>query len=348
MLARQLRALSQADLARISGVSQPQVSKIENSLSQPSEEAWEKLAGAVRVPKDFLAQSDRIYGLPLSIHPPFFRKKQNINQAELGKITAEVNIRILHLRRLLKAVEIYREPNVPHLDPEEHGGSEGVAGLVRRTWLMPRGPVRDLVGLMEDAGILIGMCDFGDSHVDGISLSVVGLPPLVFLNRNQPGDRMRFSLAHELGHLVMHRKPTSTMEDEANEFAAEFLMPAADIKHQFGLVTLARLAEMKAAWRVSMQSLLMTAVRVGVEDKDSARGLWMELSSAGYRVREPIDTEFPREVPTLLSSIINDHFNKLGYSIDSLAKILNVFPDELIRMYDLDMQPRSPTLRIIK
>ena len=54
-------------------------------------------------------------------------------------------------------------------------------------------------------------------------------------NRHAPAERYRFSLAHEPGHLVLHQSPgdSSVQERQADEFAAEFLMPARDIRSAF-------------------------------------------------------------------------------------------------------------------
>ena len=132
LLARQLRTVSQAELAERSGVSQAQISRIEHRLSEPLLDTVSKLAAALELPESFFDQPDRLYGLPLSVHPPMFRKKRSVGQTELERIGSELNLRLIHLRRLLQAAEIRTAPRLPHLDPEEHGGAEGVARLVRR------------------------------------------------------------------------------------------------------------------------------------------------------------------------------------------------------------------------
>jgi IrrE N-terminal-like domain len=82
------------------------------------------------------------------------------------------------------------------------------------------------VKLVERAGVIIGLSQFGGASISGVTFRVPGKPPLVLLDALHPGDRQRYTLAHELGHLVMHRSPTPTMESEATEFASAFLMPA--------------------------------------------------------------------------------------------------------------------------
>ena len=84
------------------------------------------------------------------------------------------------------------------------------------------------------------------------------------MNRNQPADRQRFSLGHELGHIVMHRVPSPTMEDEANAFASALLMPTQEVRpYLSGRLTIQKLASLKPVWRVSMQALLYRARAIG-------------------------------------------------------------------------------------
>ena len=82
-----------------------------------------------------------------------------------------------------------------------------------------------MTGYIERAGIFVFHADLELIDVDGLTLRLPGLPPIIVLNRHLLGDRLRFTLAHELGHLVMHSVPSPNMEKEANEFASELLMP---------------------------------------------------------------------------------------------------------------------------
>src|ERR1700734_2992321 len=98
--------------------------------------------------------------------------------------------------------------------------------------MLPRGPLQSVVENIESAGGIVVLARFGTNLIDGLSFRVEGVPPLFFMNKDVPGDRFRFSLAHELGHMVMHSIPDDDekMESEAHRFAAAFLMPASEIK----------------------------------------------------------------------------------------------------------------------
>jgi Zn-dependent peptidase ImmA (M78 family) len=120
--------------------------------------------------------------------------------------------------------------------------------------------------------------DLGGAAISGVTFAVSGLPPLFVLNEEQPADRLRFTLAHELGHLVMHRFPAPTMEDDANAFAGALLMPAADIRPYFvgRRVDFALLAALKPEWKTAMQSLLIRARALKLVSHNQERYLWQQ------------------------------------------------------------------------
>jgi Zn-dependent peptidase ImmA (M78 family) len=108
------------------------------------------------------------------------------------------------------------------------------------------------------------------------------------------------SLAHELGHLVMHTNPNENVEEEAWDFAQEFLMPAVEIGKQFARLNLDKLGELKKEWGVSMQAILYRAKKLGKIGESYNRFLWMQIGKCGYRVNEPFEDVIPDEKPTEL------------------------------------------------
>lgn len=349
-VARQLRGKSQEELAKDAGVSQAKLSKIENGLIQPDETVAKNLAGALTLPLSFFAQSERVYGLPLSVHQ-FFRKRASAGTRVLDQLQAELNLRIMHVRRIMQAVDLHAEYELPSLDLEDFDDSPtAVADAVRRAWLVPSGPIPSLVDVIERAGCIVVPSHFKSGAVDGVSLRVPGLPGLIFINASQPVDRQRFSLAHELGHLVMHRQPTPRLEDEADEFAAAFLMPRKDIAGELsGPLTLERLAFLKPIWRSSMGSLLYRAKTLGLISENQSQYLWRQMSMSGYRKVEPVEISAEPDRPKLLNTMLQYHLQTLGYTIEDLSKALHVLPTELPQLYAVadSAQPRQH-LRIVK
>ena len=349
-VARQLRAMGQQELATAAGVSQATLSKIENGLKQPDEALAVKVAGELNLPLSFFSQSERVYGLPLSVHH-MFRKRASAGVRVLDQLQAELNLRIMHMRRLMQAVDLHAEFELPILDLEDFENSPtAIADAVRRAWLIPSGPIPSLVDVIERAGCVVIPCQFKSGAVDGVSLRVPGLPGLIFLNSTQPVDRQRFSLAHELGHLVMHRQPTPEMEEEANEFAAAFLMPRKDISGDLsGSLTLERLAFLKPIWRASMGSLLYRARTLNFITENQSQYLWRQMSTAGYRKVEPVEISAEPDQPKLLSTMLRYHLQTLGYTIEDLSQALHILPGELAQLYTVATSPQPKQhLRIVK
>lgn len=353
-LARQRRRVRQNEAAQLLSVSPTDLSRIENDIKEPSSELLTKAAGAFRVPLDFFALTDRVYGAPVSVHP-MWRKKAEVTAGELDAVVAELNVRVMHLRRLLESTNISPIRSIPQLDIEEFGSPEKIAALLRAHWMVPSGPVRDVTQLLEEAGIVVVHSRMGGSSVSGVTFRVPGMPPLIVLNADQPADRMRFTLCHELGHIVMHQFPSTEMEKEANEFAGHFLIPTRDIAPQLGpgRVDLRKLASLKRVWRVSMASLVFAAERAGKLTSAQKNYLWQQFSMAGIRTAEPPELDFEPERPTIVTNLLRAHIESLGYSVGELARILTLDETELPELYDMiELMGATPTrprgLRVIK
>lgn len=343
ILARELRQLSQSELAARLGVSQGRISKIENRLLPVDGELLPKLSSELDVPESFFFQPAPVYGLPIS----YFRKRSSVTQRELASVIAELNVRRIHVTGMLKSVEIECEREIPDFDPDRFGDAVSVARAVRAAWHLPDAPVKSLVGLVESAGCIVVPCQFGHK-IDAISQWVPGGVPMIFVNRTKPMDRLRFSIAHELGHLVMHRKvPNDDMEKEADAFAAEFLMPEAGIKTQLPRsLSLASLAALKPIWGVSMAALLFRAKALGRITDRQYSYLWMQMGQAGYRSREPAELDVPWEEPQTLKAMIEAHTERLGYSEKDLLEMLCVNASEYQSWYGLPAQRGH--LRLVK
>ena len=178
------------------------------------------------------------------------------------------------------------------------------------------------------------------------------MPICIFLNKDRPADRMRFTLAHELAHIVMHKIPHPKMEEQADHFASAFLMPYYDIKEQFEMIgnriTLPNLAYLKPIWRVAMQALLMRAKNIGIISRNQNEYLWKQINIAKIRLQEPSELDFPYEEPATLKSILKLHVDELGYSISELAKTVDLYESEFCEKYHINKNPfRKKHLRVL-
>lgn len=345
LTARCLRRINQKELADKAGISQTYLSRIENGTREVTTQALKALSGALEFPVEFFCQNQAVWGLPLSLHPAMHRKKKRVSKKSIDRLHSEINLRLFHLRKFLEAVDIEPKLTLPSFDPDDFNFDfEKIAEAVRRTWLIPAGPIDNLTNCLELAGIVVIHVDFQDSDIDGLSMEVPGLPPCIFLNINQPADRMRFSAAHELGHLVMHNQLNAEMEGQANAFASALLMPEQDIKrHLVGKVDLNLLAQLKPIWRTAMAAILYRASEIKAITPWQSRNLWQQMSARGYRKKEPVDIE--REQPELFPEIIRLHLEDLNYSPEELAKILLTYGKDLFFLYGIGTSSRpSPHL----
>lgn len=348
-LARQRLGFTQKAAATKIGVAQPVLSRFENGPAEPDESFLYKAASTYNLPREFFDLRDPVYGPPVSVHP-MLRAKADISARDLDMVVSEMNLRVMHVRRFLDAVEYSPTNELPSLDVEDYGSPAKIAGIVRAHWGLPSGPVKNLTALVERSGVIVGTSDFSGASISGMTFRVPGQPPLVLLNRNHPADRMRFTLAHELGHLVMHRFPTPEMEDEANEFASALLMPEREMREAFAgrRITLELLAALKPEWRVAMQALLMRAKALDYLTDNQNRYLWQQISARGWRTREPPELDFPHERPTVLNTIIESHINDLGFTMSELSRLVPLHEAEFVRMYNLaEDGPTKPRLRLV-
>lgn len=331
VIARKARGLTQQQVASRLSMGQPNYSKIEAGMVSAPDEMIEKLPEALHYPKDFFFKTGRFLGIGPTVI--YHRMRQGISNKLLERTEAQINVRRMQIESLLRSVDI-AECKIPSYDLDEPGRQltpEDVARAVRASWFFPSGPVRNLVKAVEDAGGIVIPYEFGTKQIDGLSQWVPPLPPLFFLNANIPGDRWRFSLAHELGHVIMHSIPRPDMEKEANRFAAELLMPSRDVGSSLQFITLNKLVDLKMYWRVSMQALLYRAKDLGSLPERKVYYFFMQMSKAGYRTTEPVD--IPREQPSMLSEIIQAYLKELNYTIPEICEILAIYEDEFAALY---------------
>lgn len=340
-VARAARGFTQGDLAKLAGVTQALISKLENGLTtDPTNETVAAIAGALNFPVAFFYSNERPHGLP----PFHFRKRARLGKKALDKIEADINIRRIHLARLLKSYEVAGHREFPTIDLARHQWRpRDAAEHLRGYWTVPRGPIDNLTELIENAGAIVVQINFQTPLLDALSFRLPGLPPLIFMNSEVPGDRYRFTLAHEMAHLIIHNDPETDeqMEKQADEFAAEFLTPAKEVRAHIANPSLGKLARVKTYWKVSIKSLIYRANALKLITPNQYTGLSVNYSKAGYSKGEPFP--IPVEKPSNLSAAVAHHLRDLNYSIEEVASLLMLQPEEFLTTYT-----ERPRLRVVK
>ena len=298
--ARRARGLTQGQLADALHLGQGTLSRYESGLRDPDDQTLGMLADALGVTSEFLRRAGGTRGaMVVEAH---MRRRTTAKPTVWRRLEARLNMYRMHSRYLLEEVSIRADQVVPTFDPFDVNPADA-ARLVRMQWRMPIGPVRNLTAWLEGAGCLVLTEDFGTPRVDGLS-QWIDDHPVILINNRTPTDRRRLTLAHELGHLCLHATYVGIdLEQEANAFAAEFLMPADVIRPELRRLSLGRLHDLKRAWGVSMQALIERAHDLSLITATQRTNFYKTFSAKGWRTCEPVSDELAPEEPRLPASI---------------------------------------------
>jgi len=333
-LARKIQGFTQSELHNKSGISQAHLSKIEQGLQIPTDDLVEKLSQTLGFPVDFFFQNNR-YFPPIT---PFHRKRTSLGKKAQEQAEAIANLKRIHLEKLLVSFDTGKM--IPKLDIEEYGTPEKVAQVLRTYLQLPRGPIENLVMVLEDHGVFIFLEDFVSMQLAGFTLIGNDTTPIIFINKEFPGDAERLTIAHELGHIVMHAIISKSAEDEAWRFAAEFMMPKADISFELRKARkVADFADLKRKWKISMLALMRRSHELNFIVDTHYRYLMQAM--ARYRIEEPVLT--PQEIPSLFDELIAQYKNEYDYSDDEIAQVLTIYKE----MYQ-DLYGSPNAIRLVK
>jgi len=315
--ARRARGLTQEELATAIDVSQAALSRYEKDLRVPEPDVLPRIADALGVTQRFMERArDPFAAIAVDAH---MRRRATARATTWRHLEARLNMLRMHAEQLGEEIAIRARLIVPTFDPLATDPAEA-ARLTRMQWRMPIGPVRSLTRWLEAAGCVIVREDFGTSRVDGLSQWASDYP-VIMLNVQSPTDRLRLTLAHELGHLCLHGHDVpGDLEAQANRFAAEFLMPEVIVRPQLRNLTLGKLADLKREWSVSMQALIERAHDLRVITSAKRTSLYKQLSARGWRTREPFSDELTREAPELTQAVF-DQLRSRGLSTTEIAQL---------------------------
>ncbi|HYP24127.1 MAG TPA: XRE family transcriptional regulator [Actinomycetota bacterium] len=300
-LARDVRGLKQSELAQRLGVKPSAVSQFEHGRSRPSESTLKALALALEFPIDFFAPTEG-HENP----PSFFRSLRSTSAG--SRKQAEATSDLLHvLTSTIEQYVVFPNAEIPMVPLSDRVTPGEAAREVRRRWGLPGGPVRNMVRLLEQHGVVVARTIRGSDDIDAFSRPFEPRPIVVLAADKKDRARSRFDAAHELGHLVMHpheEPATKAVEDEAQAFAAEFLMPEADIQRELPVrLDWDRLVKLKFRWGTSIKSLLMRSRTLNVMPESAYVRAMKIYSSRGWNRGEPGDLGTP-EIPRLLQRAV--------------------------------------------
>jgi Zn-dependent peptidase ImmA (M78 family)/transcriptional regulator with XRE-family HTH domain len=323
--ARQARGLTQAELARQAGLSQAFVSKAEAGQVELEGEKLARVADALRFPVSLLCLAADAHSLVSTC--VFHRKRSSMPVSKIRQVHASLDLARVQVEALLQGCT-GTQVRISRMRPTKDGevSARDIARRTRQELGLSDGPVPDLTSAVESAGVVILSWDFGNRQGDAVSQWLPGHRPIILMYSAAPGDRQRFSLAHELGHAVMHTEPMDLQEQQANQFASELLLPAKTVRPELDNLDMPSLARLKVRWGVSMAALIRRARDLGSISDYRYKELSIELSKAGWRSREPV--EIHPELPQLVAKTVAN-LRKMGLDESAIAERARIDVREL-------------------
>jgi Zn-dependent peptidase ImmA (M78 family)/transcriptional regulator with XRE-family HTH domain len=327
-LVRLSQGLTQGELAATSKVSQAVLSKAESGIVDLEADRLTAIATALNVPVDRLTSGEPADGLLTAC--AFHRKRATLPVSDAKRIRAVLDLTNLEVDAILS--DRVPEPRVPREAPTDDGWTSptDIAREIRTALGLGAEPITDLVAVIEQLGAVVLVRDLDATKIDAIGSWPAGYRPLFLLNATSPADRRRFTLAHEFGHAVMHAEPRSEQEREADQFASELLLPANGVRDDLTNLDLGKLALLKRKWGASMAALIRKARDLGAITEHEYRRLNIELSTAGYRTREPVD--LLAESPALVAASIQSRLAE-GATVEDLARLTHMLPEKFDTTY---------------
>lgn len=356
--ARELRGFTQTNLAKAIGVHQSEIAQIESGKITPSAAIVERISFRTGFPIGFFKQ-------PTSFEFPLgsllYRARASVpakkkNEAyQFAKTIFEVLYTLQNHKSIVNKIPL----NLPRLDdipPNAAIQARSAFGL------SPDSPIDNLVNVLEQNGVIVMALPIVIGKIDAFSLWFPGInkqqPVIVLTNNSAPGDRLRFSIAHELAHLVMHHPINGglqDMENEANAFAEEFLMPKAPMLRELvPPITILGLMLMKSKWKVSMQALIRRAYRLQIISPIQYRYLMYQMSSRYGRTNEPVDinVEKPRmfgQLAEILYGLPIDYKRLASHMNLPLQLVADTLEAHALKpLIPPQKPPQPPGLRIVR
>lgn len=329
--ARKAAGLTYRDAARLVGLSHTAISRYEKGELIPSTEQLARLGKAYGVRMDYFLRQHQIDAAAFQ-----FRKRAKLSGARLEAI----KYRILDLieRRLELESFFPARPAVAFAGiaglPERITRFEQIDALtehVRAGWELGLDPIPDLADLLETRGFRVLAIDIGESEkdlFDGLATRIAEQPVLV-MGSHWPGDRQRFTLAHELGHALLHDRLAPDLDEEkaCNRFAGAFLLPSRAIRQALGerrhQLELRELLLLKREYGISMQAALFRAQQSGIITEQLAKQIHALFRQHGWHKTEPGD-QLPPERTVRFEALVYHALAEDFISESKAAEILGL------------------------
>ena len=316
--------LSMKELAQRIQVTPMAISQYEDGSRYPSTEKLNALAKAlgVRV-SDFLI----IRNSNLHFKHGEFRKNAAFGKEKQNYVRESVEE---YFDRFMTSVEILGGdilPDAPkcHCLPLEDDDEINAAKLREHLGFSKDGPIEELIGKLENKGVLIYACQIHYEQFSGIN-GFVNDRPYIAYNPDMSTERNRSTIAHELSHLMFiwpADMDEKVIEKRATAISGAFLFPKSDALRELGIrrsMVSRDMLLVAKEYGISMMMLVKRANICGILNGGAERKFYMAASAAGWKKAEP--TRIEPEIPSLFAQLVYRAVNEQEISIQRGAELL--------------------------
>ncbi|MEP0814595.1 MAG: ImmA/IrrE family metallo-endopeptidase [bacterium] len=333
--ARIMRGLSVRELAERVGVSHTAISKYETGKNKPGTAVIIKLARATNLRPSYFLRSPKAIAVM-----PRFRKRSKVGARKLAQIDENFRDK---LERFLEVEGMVGISSDHHHLPDGFPykartlkDAEDAAIRLRESWKLGVDAIESVAMALEDNGVHVIPiqteedffgCAYATKLEDGKPVHAIAF------NKNLPCDRARFTLAHELGHIVL--EPSDGLDEEAlcNRFAAAFLAPKETVEKELSFqsrsLSIAELKYLKLKYGMSMQAWLYRARDLGVISDATLTREFRRFSALGWKKKEPVECN-SREAPARFEVLVKKLLEERAISISRAAELLGVPTSDLM------------------
>ena len=346
--ARKASGFGLRKLAELVGLSHMAISKYEKGSLTPSSDVLLKLAKALEVSVEFFFRPETV-----KLGEIKFRKRQRLRKKVEESIKAQIADQIerrLELENLYPnpPIQLFKIPDSLSDRIDEYDQIEEISNKIRNLWKLGRVPIQDLIDVLESHGIRVFIVDYEEKMFDGLS-TLINDQPIIVISSKWPGDRQRFTLAHELGHFILQNRLSKELNEEkaCNRFAGAFLLPKETIIQEMGKIRTSiewrELFLLKEEFKLSMYSICYRLKDVGIIKESYFNSLVFLFNQKGWNKQEP-GNKTPSEKTHIFKQMV---FHALGeeYIGESKAAELLDYSIEAFRNFRLMDETRHAAAR---
>lgn len=345
-LARSAAGLSLRELeSALAGlVSAQAIGKYERNEMMPGSEVLIALARGLNVSEDYLLReaSAELVGVEFrKQHLPKVKDRRRVEAQVLSAVE-----RYLEVEDLLAVEPNWKLPRGFPWQVHKAEDAESAADALRYIWKLGVDPIPNLTEFLEEKGVKIVACAL-ENRVSGVNAKVKreGAEEVqaIVLNSSHPGERQRFTLAHELGHLLLKASSQVSIEDACNRFAGALLMPGDVLRREMGAqrseISVRELFLLKATFGVSAQAVAYRCADLGIVNAALKKSVFLVFAKRGWRKNEP--NPIPPEKPSRFQRLCLRALSECAISESKAAELLEVSPRQLRDSLDNPPDPEN-------